>query len=174
MRYRWALVVLALDLLLWFWDRGLGLLIAKQSAAGFGEMLLVVPPIFILIGLMDVWVPKEQVMAHVGQGTGLKGLLLSVLLGAASAGPLYGAFPIAGVMLKKGAGFFNVMVFLGSWATLKLPMFLFEFQYLGHAFAVARWVCSLAGILAIAFLLDRFVPAYEKEDIYAKHRNGAV
>ena len=174
MRYRWAFAVLAFDLLLWFLDRELGVLIAKQSASGFGEMLLVVPPIFLLIGLMDVWVPREQVMAHVGAGTGLRGLTLSVVLGAASAGPLYGAFPIAGVMLKKGAGFFNVMVFMGSWATLKLPMFLFEFQYLGHSFAVTRWICSLAGIIAIAFLLDRFTPAYEKEDMYDKHRSGAV
>jgi uncharacterized membrane protein YraQ (UPF0718 family) len=42
-------------------------------------MLLVIPPIFILLGLLDVWVPKEKVK-FMGEGSGLKGVLLAIFL----------------------------------------------------------------------------------------------
>ena len=36
-------------------------------------LLLVIPPIFVLLGLLDVWVPREQMMRFMGPGSGLKG-----------------------------------------------------------------------------------------------------
>ena len=85
-------------------------------------------------------------------------------------GPLYGAFPVAAVMMKKGASPYNVMLFLGAWSTLKIPMFLFETQYLGLTFSVPRWISSLVGIVVMAFLIDRWVPEKEKQEIYNKHQ----
>ena len=93
------------------------------------------------------------------------------MLGAAAAGPLYGAFPVAAVMMKKGASFFNVMVFIGAWSTLKIPMFLFETKYLGGLFSVTRWICSFIGIVLIAWIIEQSISGEaEKETIYAKHR----
>ena len=91
-------------------------------------------------------------------------------IGVANAGPLYAAFPVAAVMLKKGTSLFNVILFIGAWATLKIPMFLFEMQFLGVPFSVTRWVCSLIGILLIAFVTDRMHSEAEKQAIYAKHQ----
>jgi len=51
---------------------------------------------------------------------------VSSLMGSAAAGPLYAAFPVAEVMISKGASMFNVMVFLGAWSTTKIPLFMFE------------------------------------------------
>ncbi len=36
------------------------------------SMLLIVPPIFILIGLFDVWVPKETIIEHMGENSKTK------------------------------------------------------------------------------------------------------
>lgn len=99
-------------------------------------------------------------------------MLWQRLLGAAAAGALYGAYPVAAVMMKKGASFFNVMIFIGAWATLKLPMFLFETQFLGSLFSVTRWICSLTGIVMIALILDRMHSDTEKQEIYAKHQSS--
>ena len=33
-------------------------------------MLLVIPPIFILLGLLDVWVPREKMIRYMGTGSG--------------------------------------------------------------------------------------------------------
>lgn len=64
--------------------------------------------------------------------------------------------------LASGA---DVMVFLGAWSTLKVPMFLFETTSLGAAFSVTRWITDVFVILAIAAIVDATVPAREKRDI---------
>ncbi len=170
MRYKWVLLLLLGDIAVFLWNPNLGGKIFRQTSNSFLEMLGVIPPIFILLGLLDTWVPREKVVAHLGEESGMRGTSLAVLLGAFAAGPLYGAFPVAAVMMKKGASFFNIMVFVGAWATLKIPMFLFETQFLGGLFSVTRWLCSLLGILLIAFVMDRSLSCAEKQTIYAKHQ----
>ena len=170
LRYKWVILALAADFMVFFWNPGFGRQIAIQTTNGFVEMLSFLPPVFIILGLLDVWVPREVVISHLGGGSGLRGMALALFLGAAAAGPLYGAFPVAAVMMKKGASLYNVMIFLGAWSTLKLPMFLFETQYLGLTFSMTRWVCSLVGIIGMAYLIDRWVPETEKQEIYNKYQ----
>ncbi|PKN95954.1 MAG: permease, partial [Chloroflexi bacterium HGW-Chloroflexi-5] len=112
-------------------------------------MLLVLPPIFILMGLLDVWVKRETMIVWMGDKSGLKGMLLAFLLGSAAAGPLYAAFPITYTMAKKGVSITNILVFLGAWSTLKIPLLLFEFSNLGIKFTMIRLFFN---VIAIAFL----------------------
>lgn len=169
-RYKWVLAFLLLDVGLYLYDQTVGREILRRTQENFLEMLSFVPPIFILLGLLDVWVPREKVVAHLGPESGFAGMGLATFLGAAAAGPLYGAFPVAAVMMKKGASFYNVMIFIGAWSTLKLPMFLFETQYLGPIFAGTRWIISLIGIFLIAGILNALLSPQEKEEIYQKQK----
>ena len=174
MRYKWVLVFLLADVLLYINDQMLGREIMQRTQESFIEMLSFIPPIFVLLGLMDVWVPREKVVAHLGPNSGVAGMGLATFLGSAAAGPLYGAFPVAAVMMKKGASFYNVMIFIGSWATLKIPMFLFETQYLGPVFAGTRWLLSLICIVVIAVTIDYLLSPGEKAEIYRKHTEDNV
>ncbi|OQY34926.1 MAG: permease [Spirochaetaceae bacterium 4572_59] len=117
-------------------------------------MLFVIPPVFILLGLFDVWVPREYITRHLGEGSGIKGILMAFFLGSAAAGPLYGAFPVAAVMAKKGSSLFNILIFIGAWSTTKIPMFLFEFNAMGARFAVSRLFVSISGIIMIALIIN--------------------
>lgn len=45
--------------LLALWNPATGVKAIGIVGFSFKEMLLVIPPIFILLGLLDVWVPKE-------------------------------------------------------------------------------------------------------------------
>ncbi|MDR5658417.1 permease [Serpentinicella sp. ANB-PHB4] len=132
----------------------------------FREMAMVIPPVFILLGLLDVWVPKETMVKYMGEGSGIKGVIIAFTLGSAAAGPLYGAFPVALVLMKKGATFSNILIFIGAWSTTKIPMFLFEMAALGSDFAVTRLLINIPGILIISFLLDKFVVTKERDNIY--------
>ena len=129
-------------------------------------MLLVLPPIFLLLGLLDVWVPKKALMRYMGPKSGLKGPLIAFVLGSVAAGPLYGAFPVSAILMKKGASFTNVLIFIGAWSTTKIPMFLFEMHALGARFAVARLVIDIPGIILIAFALKAIIPAREVARLY--------
>lgn len=131
-------------------------------------MILVIPPIFLLLGLLDVWVPRETMMKFMGPGSGIRGPVLGFLLGSAAAGPLYGAFPVAAVLMKKGASFTNILIFIGAWSTTKIPMLLFEMKALGYRFALARLAIDIVGIAVIAIALKAAVPKKELERIYQK------
>ncbi|MEA4816166.1 MAG: permease [Lachnospiraceae bacterium] len=136
------------------------------SAFQFRQMLFIIPPIFILLGLMDVWVPKETMVKYMGEGSGIKGMLLAFLIGSAAAGPLYGAFPVASVFMKKGVKFSNIMIFIGAWSTTKVPMFLFEVSAFGAKFAFTRLAVDIPGIIIIAYFLAKIMPKKEIEEIY--------
>ncbi len=138
------------------------------TAVQLKELLLVVPPVFILLGLLDVWVPRETMVRFMGEGSGVKGIVLAFLIGSAAAGPLYGAFPVASVFMKKGVTFRNVLIFLGAWSTTKVPMFLFELTSLGAPFAVTRLLIDIPGIIVIAYILSKLISKEEIEAMYAK------
>lgn len=131
-------------------------------------ILLVIPPIFVLLGLLDVWVPREQMIRFMGQGSGLKGGTLAFLLGSFAAGPLYAAFPVAGILLRKGASFTNILIFIGAWSTTKIPMFLFENAALGSRFAFSRLAIDILGIILIALTIKALLPEAEIEHLYRK------
>ena len=109
-RWRLPLVSLLIVLPFAFWKPEFG----KKALFLLGENILVVlgilPPVFILLGLFDVWIPRERVAPHMGEDSGVKGTVLSVVLGACSAGPLYIAFPVAEVMIRKGTSLRNIFV----------------------------------------------------------------
>lgn len=48
---------------------------------------------------------KETLMKYMGEKSGIYGILFSLLLGGIAAGPLYVAFPIAALLLKKVQAF---------------------------------------------------------------------
>ncbi len=169
-RYRAALVALAV---LVAFAIAFPELAPKAGESLLGQartMFFVIPPIFLLLGLLDVWVPRETMMKYMGQGSGILGTVLSFLLGSAAAGPLYGAFPVATVLMKKGASFTNILVFIGAWSTTKIPMLLFEMNALGRRFALSRLAIDIVGIVLIAFALKTIIPKKEIEEMYANSR----
>ncbi|MPN16362.1 hypothetical protein SDC9_163701 [bioreactor metagenome] len=172
-RYRVFLICAGSLIILTLVNRAVGLKALGISAYSVKEMLLVIPPIFVLLGLLDVWVPRETMVRFMGEGSGLKGIFLAFLLGSAAAGPLYGAFPIAAVFMKKGAKFSNVLIFIGAWSTTKVPMILFEIAALGAKFALTRLLVDIPGILLIAFLLSALISKEEVSEIYLNAENMA-
>jgi uncharacterized membrane protein YraQ (UPF0718 family) len=118
------------------------------------EMLSILPPILILVGLFEVWVPKSVITRILGATSGWKGVTVAILTGTAAMGPLYVAFPIGVSLLDKGASLFNVAIFLCVWASVKIPMILFEVKFLGAEFAGLRLALTLPSIVLISYFLN--------------------
>ncbi|MEA4861117.1 hypothetical protein SDC9_104427 [bioreactor metagenome] len=167
-RYRGFIVVGLLLIGFSFINQELGKSVFETTTYQLREMILIIPPIFILLGLLDIWVPKQTMVKFMGEGSGLKGILLALFIGSAAAGPLYGAFPVAAVFMKKGVKFSNILMFLGAWSTTKIPMLLFEFSALGVPFSLTRLLVNLPGIIIIALLLEKIMPKEEIASIYER------
>ncbi|WP_139905451.1 permease [Clostridium thermarum] len=167
-RYR-AFIIAGIGIvMLTIFNNEVGFKALNISAYSFKEMLLVIPPVFVLLGLLDIWVPRETMIKYMGEGSGLKGILLAILIGSAAAGPLYGAFPVAAVFMKKGVKFSNILIFIGAWSTTKIPMLLFEMTSLGAKFAFTRLLADIPGIIIIAYILSKLISKEEVEKIYEK------
>jgi uncharacterized membrane protein YraQ (UPF0718 family) len=130
----------------------------KTITMNFGsyllEMLTILPFLFIIVGLLDSWVPKEVVEKHIGKDSGVKGIVFAVLLAMIQAGPLYGAFPITYVLYKKGASPRNIFIYLGAFSSLKLPMLGMELNYLGPKFTIVHTVISLPLFIIGGFIME--------------------
>jgi uncharacterized membrane protein YraQ (UPF0718 family) len=149
-----ATTILAVHLALWIPFPGLAAQSLRNWGQGLVEVLVIVPSVLVLIGLFDAWVPKEVVARNLGRASGIRGVLLALLLGTAAAGPIYAAFPIGATLLEKGARPANLVIFLGAWATIKLPMLMMESAFLGIRFALLRLALTLPGIMVCGFLME--------------------
>ena len=165
-RYKFFLILLAVNISMMFINPVLGKSSFSITKDNMLEMLSVIPPIFILLGLLDVWVQKETMIKLMGEKSGLLGIGIAFFMGSAAAGPLYAAFPIAGILLKKGSKLSNVLIFIGAWSTTKIPMLLFEASSMGWEFMVTRFLINIPGILLIAFLIEKLLVQKDKDMIY--------
>lgn len=126
------------------------------------EMVQIMPVIFILTAVIAALIPKEAIINNFGDKSGVKGSVLSLLLGSISAGPIYAAFPICKMLLSKGASVSNILIILSSWAVIKVPMLANEAKFLGPKFMGIRWVLTVASIFAMAYITSKIV---KKQDI---------
>jgi len=165
-RYKFALLLMLIDLSIIVLYPSVGQRSFEITWSSTLEMLSVLPPIFILLGLLDVWVERDTMIKLMGEKSGIIGILLAFFLGSAAAGPLYAAFPLAGVLLKKGCKFSNVLIFIGAWSTTKIPMLLFEATAMGWKFMALRFLIDIPGIALIAYLTEMFLNEKEKQYIY--------
>lgn len=164
-KHKYTLLFIVILIIMAFFDTQLSSNALKITGSNLLTMLGVIPPIFILIGLLDVWVPRETMIKYMGDDSGLKGLFFAFVLGSLAAGPLYAAFPVAAILLKKGARFAYVIFFLGTWTSAKLPLILFEMTSLGINFTLIHVISMMFMYLVGAYLLERMLLPHEKQAI---------
>ncbi len=134
-----------------------GIIIVKDKFWSFlKEMILALPVMFILVGLFDVWVSKEKVQKHIGKATGLKGIMLVMLLAFLQAGPLYAAFPVAYILWKKGTSSSNIFIYLSAASIVKIPMLTFEIGFLGIQFSLLRIFLSIPIFIIVGIIMSKY------------------
>ena len=165
---RYSLFIVSLIILIgmFFINASISFKTIESAKYSFLQMLSVLPPIMILLGLMDVWVKREVLMKYMGENSGLKGIALSMLIGSLAAGPMYAAFPFTIVLLKKGAKFSNVIIFMNSWCVTKISTLLFEISALGFKFTIVRLLIDIPGVILMGYLVYYFIGEKELKIIY--------
>lgn len=148
------------------YDLSLGVASVTSAFSQFITMLTIVPPIFLLIGLLDVWVPRETMIRIMGEKSGIIGIFVAFLFGTLAAGPLVGAFPLAMIMLKKGARYANVMFFLMIWSSAKLPILFYQITTLGLTFTVVSNITLIIVYLIGSITVEKLFTKEEMTEIY--------
>ncbi|MGB9941169.1 permease [Methanosarcina sp.] len=167
-RFRFAIVFAFVIIALYFTDTAQGIKAFEISLSNTKEMLGLIPPVFVLMGLLDAWVPKETFIRYMGEASGLKGVLTALFLGSAAAGPLYIAFPIAALLIKKKAKLAYVFFFLGVWSTTKIPLLMYEFSYMGARFTAIQIAVCIPLFLLLSLIIEKTLSAEDRESLYRK------
>jgi len=167
-RYRLFILLIIGYSVLYFVNESLFNMSTQKTSSSFMEMIQVLPPVFILLGLLDVWVKRETMVKMMGKDSGIIGVLLAFFLGSAAAGPLYAAFPVALTLLRKGSSFRNVLILIGAWSTTKLPLLIFEASSMGLNFTLIRFGLNIFGILGIAFISEIVLGHKELDEIHIR------
>ena len=119
------------------------------------ELVFILPAVMVLMGLFSVWISKETVVKYMGHASGIKGLGLALFIGMMPTGPLYVAFPMASMLLKKGARVANVIIFLSAWACIKLPQELVELRFMGFNFMMIRLSFTFVMVILMGLFIEK-------------------
>lgn len=156
-RYKYFLVSLLICIAIYICNNSLGLDIFSNTKSNIIQMLSILPPVMILLGLLDVWVPREYFMKYMGSNSGVLGIILSFLIAFFAAGPMYAAFPFTAVLIKKGVKFSNIIIFLNAWCVTKFSTLLFEIGALGYKFTIVRLLIDIPGVIIMGYIVDYLV-----------------
>ena len=137
----------------------------SMSSRYLKEMIYIFPAVLVIMGLADRWVPTSLVEKYLGHNSSIKGKVLAVFLGTLPTGPMYVAFPIAAELLRKKASLSNVIIFLGVWASLKVPQLGVEIQFVGLKFSILRFIFTLISIFIIGILMEKIIDTSEFTEI---------
>ena len=120
------------------------------------DMLLILPPAFIIIGLFEIWVKQETIEKRFGQVSGFMKYIYSILLAATTVGGTFVSFPVANSMYHKGAGYKSILTYITASSLVMIPMSIMEASILGLKFTAIRIGVSLPLVILSAALLGKF------------------
>ncbi|UPM52881.1 permease [Gottfriedia acidiceleris] len=155
-KYRFFFILLLALIVLTLINHSLGMKAFHLTGSSILNMLFLLPPVLIFVGLLDKWVKKETLIKYMGDKSGIYGVLFALLLGGIAAGPLYLAFPIAVLLLKKGASIRYVVFFLGVWTTAKLPVVIYELASFGIKFTLIHLCFGLVFYYLMGIIFEKF------------------
>jgi uncharacterized membrane protein YraQ (UPF0718 family) len=116
-----------------------------------------------LIGaLVRLLVPREVIVRWVGEGSGLRGILIASFVGALFPGGPFTIFPLAGAFMLIGADKGAAVAFVTGWLLLGINRaIIWEMPFFGHDFVMLRMGISLLIPVAAGLMarwLDRMLP----------------
>lgn len=89
------------------------------------------------------------------------------MLGSVTVGPVYTGFPVAAMLLKKGARISNVVAFLTVKAAAEVPLVIMESKFVGLQFALVRLSLTFISAVLIGLIVEKVIQAssdYEESE----------
>ena len=147
---------LIFSLVSWFLEYDFGLAIWDNFLVFAIDMVLILPPAFILIGLFDVWAKNETIEKHFGKTNNPMRFIYSILLASTTVGGTFVAFPVANALYHKGAKYSSIFTYVTAASLFMIPMTIMEASILGLKFTSIRLLASIPFIVIGAILLEKY------------------
>jgi uncharacterized membrane protein YraQ (UPF0718 family) len=137
--------------------------VAQALAIAWDLALTILPVLgaaLLLAGFVQAGVAKETISRWLGSESGLRGLAIATLAGAATPGGPMAAFPLVLALAAGGADRGALIAYVTAWSLNGFQRILiWEIPILGPEFALLRFLASLP-LPILAGLLARRLPAW--------------
>ena len=131
----------------------------KSLRISYKRFINILPAFVIMLVLVSVvlyLVPDEVISKYLGVGNKFAGVLLASVLGSVTLMPGFIAFPLAGILLKKGVAYMVLSAFTTTLMMVGVLTYPIEKQYFGVKVTIMRNAISLLIALIIAMVTGIF------------------
>lgn len=148
-------ILAAILIIIAYWMKGWDLPVSglTQAARMFWNVFPSLLLGFLLAGMIQVMIPTEFVAEKIGEGSGLKGVLIATVAGAATPGGPFVNFPIVASLYKSGAGIGPMASYITAWGLIPINRtIVYEIPLLGTHFTFARTMASIIFPLVVGVM----------------------
>ncbi len=124
-------------------DRDKTKLALKKAWRSFENILPSVLAVLLLIGLLLSILDEAVISKLLGEESGVFGMAAAAVIGSLTLIPGFVAFPLAGSLLRSGAGYAQIALFLSTLMMVGIATLPVETAYFGRRTALKRNLLSL-------------------------------
>ncbi len=125
----------------------------KKAWKAFENILPQFLSILIIIGVMLAVLSPEVIASLIGKQSGWFGMIIAAAIGSITLIPGFIAFPLASALLKSGAGFMQIAVFISTLMMVGIVTLPVEMKYFGKKAAILRNVLAFAFSFVVAMVI---------------------
>lgn len=129
----------------------------KKAWKSFENILPQFISILIIIGIMLAVLSPDTISKLVGKESGWLGMIIAGIMGSITLIPGFVAFPLAAALLKSGAGFMQIAVFVSTLMMVGVITIPVEIKYFGRKATLMRngmaFVFSFIAAIVIGVVL---------------------
>lgn len=146
-------VAAVLLLLSWFKDRQKTKMALKKAWKAFENILPQFLIIILIVGMALAVLNPDVISRLIGQESGWFGLVIASLIGSITLIPGFVAFPLASALLKSGAGFMQIAIFISTLMMVGIVTIPVEIKYFGKKATLTRNMLAFAFSYVVAITI---------------------
>jgi len=146
-------VSIILSIISFLLDKDKTILGFKKGFKMFKNIVVPFLNILILVSLLLFIVPPQMIVKYLGAGSGAIGFAIAAVVGSITLIPGFISYPIASSLLKQGASYSTVAVFMTTLMMVGVVTLPLEIKYFGKRVAILRNLLNLIVAIVIGILI---------------------
>ena len=125
----------------------------KKAWKSFENILPQFLTVLLIIGMMLSVLTRDTISKLLGTGSGIPGMSIAAFIGSITLIPGFVAFPLAASLLKAGAGYGQITMFVTTLMMVGVVTLPVEIKYFGRKAAFRRNLFALIFAVCISFII---------------------
>lgn len=152
--YATALILLLIS---YIKDKNKTMLALKKGWKSFENIMPQFLGIIFIIGIILAVLEPSLISKIIGKESGILGVIVSAIVGAATLMPTFVAFSTADMLIKTGAGYAQIGALVSTLTLVGLVTFSLEAKYIGKKAAFYRNFIAFLFSFVVAFVIGKVV-----------------